>query len=141
MKTKHTIWINNEVFTRVSDRVYTHAVVGQTDEARQYKYAITRTEQDRDNAKYFAERVVDASDPSSQKSAIGYGYTTDVEGNIEKIVAERLKWYQAEKKADAFRPLVLSWHQGLRNAEKALAAKHACYNNLRIVEVGTKHNI
>jgi len=140
MKTKFTCTLEGTTFTRSSDRVYTHVVVGRTDIARLRREYSQAHATDRSNAEYYKELIEGThphahqcicSEKTGQEKVLAEGWSTNVQDNIDRQVRTRCEQLEQSITKGLGKLVVLQWSMSLKNAQKG-AQKWAGFGYINI---------
>jgi hypothetical protein len=127
MKTKFSYTLEGITFTRSSDRVYTHVVIGRKDIAslrREYSQANAT---DRSNAEYYKAQIEGThphahqricSAKTGQEKTLADGWSTNVQTNIDRQVRTRCELLEQNIANGLGKLTVLQWSMSLKNAQK-----------------------
>lgn len=143
-----------EVFTRKSDRAYTHVVVGRHNNALERARILadhaTPPKYDKDNYRYYAQRAALKAGDVYTSNSCNYTHVM-----TEKDVADAIKYLrgaanfqeyvdalrderlaglvQRHGEADAGPELVLQWSQSAANAAKSIGQHSKFHTQVRVV--------
>ncbi len=144
MQFTHFITISGVFHTRMSHRVYTHAVVGRHVWQRDYDLAKKEHPYDRFYSDYRAELISGKHPQCHLPGAVDVisrlkheGYTEDTEHNLQLTISERLTNLERSKTDGHYDESPIQWNESEASAKAGIMrfTESQSYTDLRIVFV------